>query len=92
MHQIRFWLRLRPRLHWGAYNNLKTLQPEFKGLISKGRARKKRGRRRWKRKRGAVRGEKKGRKEREREKRESRKEMGRKDKIPSEFARPGKIS
>ena len=32
MHQIRFWLGLRPRLHWGSfYNAPPDLLAEFKG-------------------------------------------------------------
>jgi len=37
MHQIRFWLGMRPRPRWGAYSTPQDPLAVFKGPTSKGR-------------------------------------------------------
>ena len=37
MHQIRFWLGLRPRPRWGSLQRPQTPQLDLKGPASKGR-------------------------------------------------------
>jgi len=43
MHQIRFWLGLCPRPHWGSLQRSPDLQVDLRGPISKGREGKGRG-------------------------------------------------
>jgi len=52
MHQIRFWLGLCPRPHWGAYSAPLDPLAGFKGPSAKGRE----GRKNWREGQGERRG------------------------------------